>query len=186
MSCGKGESELKVTVNTSKEIYKGRVFRLLKENFTLPNQVSVDIETLQHPGAAAVVAVDDTRKVLLVRQYRHAVGKLIWEIPAGTLNPNETPFACAKRELIEETGFMAAQFKRLGEIIPVPGYSDEQITVFLAVSLSADKQSLDKDEYLTVHQFPFDDAMNMIYKGEIQDAKTIAGLFLSQKELNHT
>ncbi len=173
-----------VKVNTSKELYRGKIFRLLKENFTLPNHVSVDIETLRHPGAAAIVAISDARTVLLIRQYRHAVKQLIWEIPAGTLYPGEKPFICAQRELAEETGFFAAQFKRLGEIVPVPGYSDERITLFLAGKLSAAKKSLDKDEYLTVHQVPFDEAVNMIYKGEIQDAKTITGLLLAHKKLN--
>lgn len=174
---------MNVKENTTEKIYHGKVFSLFKDNFTLPNGVTVDLEILRHPGAAAIVAVSEDLNILMVRQYRYAVRGLIWEIPAGTLDPGETPAACAERELAEETGYTASDFKQLGEIVPVPGYSDERITLFLAEKLSPVTQSLEKDEYLSVHMVPFDDALSMIYKGLIQDAKTITGLLLARKKI---
>lgn len=172
----------KAKVNAVKPIHAGRVFRLQKENITLPNGVTLDIDIIRHPGASAIVPMSDVGDVVLIRQYRHAVGCFIWEIPAGTLNKGEPPLACARRELTEETGFSAQIFHKLGEIVPVPGYSDERIHLFLAKGLRPAKQHLDKDELLDVHQVPFDEAMEMIRRGEILDGKTIAGLLLAEKK----
>lgn len=170
---------MSVKVNTRVTRHQGRVFTLLTENITLENGVTVDIDLIRHPGAAAIVPFYDKETVILIRQYRHAVGGYIWEIPAGTLDPSESPISCAKRELIEETGFSADTWQKLGEITPVPGYSDERIHIFLARDLSPAEQNLDKDEVLKVHKVRLDRAMEMIRKGEIQDSKTINGLFTS-------
>ena len=142
------------------------------------NGITVNLDIIRHPGAAAMVPLFDNNTVLLIKQYRHAIGDFIWEIPAGTLNKNETPLQCAKRELIEETGFAADVWEELGEITPVPGYSDERIHIFMATDLAPDRQKLDKDEVLNVHKVKLDDAMNMIYRGEIQDAKTISAFYM--------
>jgi ADP-ribose pyrophosphatase len=165
-------------INRTVTLHRGRVFELLRENITLENGVSVDLDIIRHPGASAIVPVSNQDSLLLVRQYRHAVGDFIWEIPAGTLNPNETPLECAKRELIEETGFSANKWEKLGEITPVPGYSDERIHIFLCGELTPARQDLDKDEVLGVHEIRLDEAVKMIGEGLIQDGKTICGLFL--------
>lgn len=153
---------------------------MVTENITLTNGEIVDIDILRHPGAAAMVPLLDRETVVLIRQYRHAVGGYIWEIPAGTLAPEESPLVCAKRELIEETGFSANAWHKLGEITPVPSYSDERIHIFLAEDLMPAEQNLDNDEMLDVHKIRFDDAIKMIYKGEIQDSKTINGLLMAR------
>lgn len=167
---------MSAVVNRREKLHQGRVFTLIRENVTLDNGVTVDIDTIRHPGASAIVPLTDGGSVVLIRQYRHSVGGYIWEIPAGTLNPDEDPEACAARELIEETGYAAGAWRRLGEITPVPGYSDERIHLFLATDLTPAVQRLDADELLAVHEFPFDRAAAMIASGEIQDAKTICAL----------
>jgi len=159
-------------------LHRGRVFSLVREKVALENGVTIDLDIVRHPGAAAMVPLTGNHTLLMIRQYRHAVGGFIWEIPAGTLNPRETPLECAQRELVEEIGYSARTWHKLGEITPVPGYSDERIHVFCAMDLSPAAQDLDKDEILDVHEIAFDDALKMIAKGEIQDAKTLSGLFL--------
>ncbi len=170
-------------VNHSKTQYRGRVFTLDKENVTLDNGVTADLDIIHHPGAAAMIPLTGDNKVLLLRQYRHAIRQEIWEIPAGTLEKGETPQTCAAREIEEETGYTAANFVRLGNIIPVPGYSDETITLFLCTGLTLKQQKLDADEQITVSPVPFDETIAMIRDGRIQDAKSIAGLFMTQQHL---
>ena len=165
--------------NQSTLIRKGRVFDFYAENITLPNGVSMDMEIIRHPGAAAIVPVMDDGSVILLKQYRHAVGGFIWEIPAGTLDPGEDARQCAERELIEETGYAARHFERLVEITPLPAYSDERIHLFLATGLTQAAQNLDPDELLVVHRVELRLAIKMIADGEIQDAKTIVGLQLA-------
>jgi len=170
-------------VNRRVTLHQGRVFRLDQENITLDNGVTVDIELIRHPGAAAIVPLSSRQTVMLIKQYRHAVGGRIWEIPAGTLNSGEAPLQCAQRELMEETGYRADTFHLLGAITPVPGYSDERIHLYLALGLTPVPPNLDPDEILAVHETPFHAAMEMLYRGEIQDSKTICGLFLADRWL---
>ena len=160
----------------SQPIYRGRIVDLRLEEVTLPNGVTVTLEMIHHPGAAAVVAIDGDERVTLIRQYRHAAGGFLWEIPAGTLEPGEAPATCAARELREEAGLVAAELTSMGSILTVPGFCDERIHLFLARQLTAAAQQLDHDEVLTVTQVALSDALTMIRTGEIQDAKTIAGL----------
>ncbi len=166
-------------------IYKGRVVDLRLEEVTLPNQVTVTLEIIRHPGAAAVVALDADSEVTLVRQFRHAAGGFIWEIPAGKLDAGEQPLACAARELREEVGLVAAEFTHLGSILTAPGFCDERIDLFLARQLTAAEQRLDPDEVISVARMPLARAVAMIHSGEIQDAKTIAGLHHAVEYLKH-
>jgi len=161
-------------------LHRGRVFTLVREKVLLSNGSTVDLDLIRHPGAAAMVPLTQDHSLILIRQYRHAVGDFLWEIPAGTLNPSEKPLECAKRELIEEIGYSAARWEKLGEIIPVPGYSDERIHIFLATELDPARQNLDPDEILDVHQIPLEKAFEMIEDGAIQDSKTISSLFLAR------
>jgi ADP-ribose pyrophosphatase len=167
------------TINSRTKVHQGKVFKLIRENVTLDNGVNTDVEFVEHPGATAIIPVLNERRVVLLKQYRHALRKYIWEIPAGTLDPQESVLDCAKRELIEETGFSADQWHKLGEITPVPGYSDERLHIFLATRLQPAERNLDKDEIINVHEVEFNEALEMIRRGEIQDAKSIAGLFLA-------
>jgi ADP-ribose pyrophosphatase len=177
------EISMTAKTNNHSTIYEGRVFKLVRENVTLANGTTTDMEFIEHPGAAAVVPILDDSRILLLQQYRHALKKDIWEIPAGTLDPREEIIDCAKRELIEETGFSAGRWQKLGEITPVPGYSDERIHIYLATQLQPAEQHLDADEVIQVQAVEFKDAIDMIGNGEIQDAKSIAGLFLASQWL---
>lgn len=168
-------------VNRRSLLYEGRVFRMVRENVTLPNGATADLDFVEHPGAAAVVPVFEGDEVVLVRQYRHALKDFIWEIPAGTLDPGESALACARRELIEETGYAAASWRELGVITPVPGYSDERVFLFLAAGLSPAVQALDSDEVLAAHRLPWARALEMVAAGEIRDAKSICGLLLARQ-----
>jgi ADP-ribose pyrophosphatase len=169
--------------NRSTLIRKGRVFDFYADNVTLPNDVTLEMEIIRHPGAAAIVPVMAERRVLLLQQYRHAVGDFIWEIPAGTLDPGEDPLACGRRELVEETGYSARHFEKLAEITPLPAYSDERIHLFLATDLEKATQELDEDELLYVHPVEYQKCLDMIAAGEIQDAKTISALYLAAGRL---
>jgi len=173
----------KATVCRSKEIHRGRVFTLLQETVSLPNGVTAQLELIRHPGAAAVVPLLDDSTVIMIKQYRHAVGTAIWEIPAGTLCPDEEPLECAKRECAEETGYEPGALQKLAEIVPVPGYSDERIHMFLARDLRKAPRSLDEDEIIAVRPLALASALGMIRRGEIQDAKTIIGLMLAKASL---
>ena len=158
------------------QIYKGRIVDLRLETVTLPNRVTVTLEMIRHPGAAAIVPVHEDGSVTLVHQYRYATGGYLWEIPAGKLDAEEDPVCCAARELQEEVGLKAGELVRLGTIFTAPGFCDERIHLFLARQLTAMTQQLDEDEVLSVSRMPLSQALDMIRSGAIQDAKTIAGL----------
>uniref|UniRef100_A0A7C4RUP6 GDP-mannose pyrophosphatase n=1 Tax=Desulfatirhabdium butyrativorans TaxID=340467 RepID=A0A7C4RUP6_9BACT len=175
---------MEAIVRSVRTIHRGRVFTLTTEELSLPNGNDTTIDIIRHPGASAVVPVTASGEVILLRQYRHAVSAVIWEIPAGTFDGKEDPLVCAKRELIEETGHAAAMWRKLGEITPVAGYSDERIHLFLATELTPASQHLDPDEVLSIHPVAYPTAIDMIHEGIIQDAKTIAGLFLAGRFLH--
>jgi ADP-ribose pyrophosphatase len=173
------------TINSRKKLYQGRIFELISENITLKNGVTTNMEFIHHPGAAGIVPILDRNQIVLIKQYRHSLREYIWEIPAGTLDPGESALTCAKRELVEETGYSAQKWIELFDITPVPGYSDERIELFLALNLKTAQQNLDQDEMLNVHTIDIHDAMRMIQHGEIRDSKTISGLFLAHTWLQN-
>jgi ADP-ribose pyrophosphatase len=167
-----------------REIYEGRIVNLRVERVRLPNGTEVDLELMHHPGAAAVVAVDDAGRVALIRQYRYAAGGYIWELPAGVLAAGEAPEECAARELREEAGFDAAQLRLLGAILTTPGFCDERIHLFLARGLTAVGHAREADEVIAeLRQVPLPEALAMIRDGAIVDAKTVAGLHLAAATL---
>ncbi len=170
---------MSVKVHKRTSLYKGKIFDVVLEKVTLPNGAVKDREIVRHPGASAMVPLLDDGRVVLIKQYRHAVGEFVWEIPAGTLEPDEAPMECARRELVEETGYEATNFEKLTEILPAPGYTDEHIHIFLATGLQAVDQRLEDDEVLELQPTVLETALAMVAQGEIRDAKTIAGLFLT-------
>jgi ADP-ribose pyrophosphatase len=160
----------------TKNIYSGRVVTLNIDTLTLPNGVTVELEVVRHPGAAAVVPLKDDGTVVLIRQFRHAAGGFIYEIPAGKLHPGEDPTACAARELEEEIGYRAGRFELLSSIFTAPGFTDEVIHIYKATGLTAGRQQLDRDEVLEVIELPLSEAVRLIEAGTIRDAKSIVGL----------
>ncbi len=157
-------------------IHEGRVVRLFVERVRLPNGSACELEIVRHPGAAAVVPVDSEGRVLLVRQYRHATGGFLLEVPAGKLDAGEPPDECARREVEEETGHRAGRLEPLGWIFTTPGFSDERIWLFLATDLEPTRQSLGPDEVLTVERMTVPEALGMALAGGIVDAKSVCAL----------
>jgi len=160
----------------TKNVYKGRIVNLNLETVTLPNGATVELEIIHHPGAAAVVPMKDERTVILIRQYRHAAGGYIYEIPAGKLHPGEDPRECAQRELEEEIGYKAGVLDHVISAFTTPGFTDEVIHIYRATQLQPGKQNLGHDEVLAVAELPREKTIAMIREGVIQDAKTIVGL----------
>ena len=157
-------------------LWHGKVFDFNVEERVLPNGRKIEMGVIHHPGSAAILPVFEDGSIVLIHQYRPAIGDFIWEIPSGTMGPGEDPLACARRELREECGLKSNRFEKIGEILIAPWYSDERIHLFLATELTPCDQDLDEDEFLTTHISTFDQALSMVEKGEIQDATTIVGL----------
>jgi ADP-ribose pyrophosphatase len=167
----------------SRPIHDGRVVKLGIETVLLPNGKTTELEIIRHQGAAAVVPVDASGNVLLVRQYRHAVGGWLLEIPAGKLDPGETPEQCALRETEEEVGVKAGRLEPLGPIWTTPGFTDEQIWLFLATELEPGAQALEDDEPLMIEKMSLSDAIALIDNGEISDSKSIVALLKAERIL---
>jgi ADP-ribose pyrophosphatase len=165
-----------------KNIYQGRVIDLSVDTVLFAEQ-PVDMECIKHPGGAAVVPLLPDGSVVLIKQYRYVIGETIWEIPAGRLEPGESPRDCAFRELEEEVGYKATEVVQLTEIYSAPAYCTEVIFIFLATGLVPGMQKLDEDEYIEVVNLPLSEAVAMVEKGEITDAKTVTGLLLTQTKM---
>ena len=160
-----------------KSIFKGQIVDLGLETVQIsPDKPPATLEIVRHPGGAAVVAIDDTDQVCLLKQYRHAVGQWLWELPAGKIDDGEPPEQTIVRELREEAGCVAAQWDKLGEMVSSPGILDERLHLYLARDLSAVGIEHELHEYIEIHWIDFNQAMNMIYSGELIDAKSIAAL----------
>lgn len=160
----------------TREIYRGRTFNVDVDRVRLPNGREMDLELVHHPGAAAVVPVLDDRTVLLVRQYRYVTGGWLLEIPAGKRDPGETPEACAAREAEEEIGYRPGKLEPLGWIWTSPAIADEKIWLYLATGLTASKQSLDRNEVLSIERVPLSAAVEQATRGEIHDCKSVCAL----------
>ncbi len=164
---------------TRRIIHRGKFLLHAIEEVVLPNGNRVELEIISHPGAAAVVPFLSDDRILLLRQYRHAAGGYIWEIPAGKLDPGEEPRACAERELAEETGYRARRIEQTGVILTTPGFTDERIYLFSAYDLEPGVTAHEVSEVIELHEVPFEEALAMVDRGEIIDAKTLAALFHS-------
>jgi len=158
-------------------IYDGKVVNLAIEEARLPNGVVTRLEVMHHPGAAAAVPLFEDGTVAMLRQWRHAAGGWLWEVPAGKLDkPGEDPLQCARRELAEEAGLAAARWHKLGSILTTPGFCDEIIHLYLARDLSEAERDLEPDEVIEVHRLPLTDVLARIPTEEIRDAKSVAAL----------
>lgn len=167
---------MRETIIHTDKIYEGRVVNLSVHQVRLPNDALSKREVIKHPGAVAIVALDDQQRVVLVRQYRLPADQILYELPAGTLDPDETPEACAIREMQEETGYKPLTITPMGGIYTAPGYTTEFIHLFFTDSLVPSSLEPDDDEFVEVVSVPLAQALAMIESGEIADGKTVAGL----------
>jgi ADP-ribose pyrophosphatase len=168
-----------------KLMYRCKIFDVWEEEVSLPNVKSTKQNLIDHKPTVAIVAVNDKKEILLIKQYRNAVKKHLLEIPAGTIDRNsETPLLCAKRELAEETGFQAQTFTKLFEGYLLPGYCNEYMYFFLAQDLFTAPLPPDDDEFIEVIPTSFPDAKEMVANGKIIDAKTALGIILAAPYLN--
>ena len=157
-------------------VFEGRRINVEICDVRYPSGYEAKRERIVHPGAVAIVAVDEKDRLLLLRQYRFAVHSVIWEIPAGTLEPDEPPVETARRELIEETGYRAADWSELCSFYTTPGFTNERIVAFLATGLTAGEAAPEAGEEIELKLVPFSDVMTKIQRGEIADGKTLAAV----------
>ena len=158
------------------EVFRGRVFRVTRDKVAIPGKGEVVREIVRHSGAVIIAPLISATEILLIKQYRFAAEAELWEIPAGTLEPGESPDQCAARELEEETGYRAGELQPVLHFYSTPGFCDEFMHLFVARNLTPGRQKLDADESLVTERFQLDRAREMILTGEIRDAKTIVGL----------
>jgi len=182
-----GQSALREEIWRKEPRFEGVLIRVEHWRVRLPDGTPALREVVVHPGAAAVVAVDEDGLVTLVRQHRPAVDELMLEIPAGKLDhPHEDPLACAQRELREETGLSAARWRPLTTVCPTPGYCTERIALYLATGLSQGEARPDDGEFLRVERMPLKEAVARVMRGELRDGKTGLGLLMADRVLGDT
>ncbi len=167
----------------SEPVFQGRTFKLRRDAVQMPNGHETTLDIVEHGGSVVMVPVDEDGNIVFVRQYRHAAGLDLLELPAGTRDGAEPPEICAAREMREETGMAAARLQKLGAFYLAPGYSTEFMYVYLATKLSPSPLPADEDEFLQVQKIPAKQAMEMVGNGELQDAKSLAALLLAREYL---
>lgn len=160
------------------KIFSGRLFDVFRGNKDLPDGRKAYFEEVEHSGAALVVPFFG-KKVVFIRQYRGVIGKYIWELPAGTIDPGETPRACAKREVTEETGYRVSAVKKLGMIYTTPGFCTEKIHIFTAECDRRVPAERDADEVISVRHMSVNEIRSLFKKGKIVDAKTISAMAMA-------
>jgi ADP-ribose pyrophosphatase len=157
-----------------KQVFKGKLLNVFVKKEKLPNGYLASLEVVKHPGAALIIPFLTANKTILLKQYRPVINSYIYELPAGTLNKNETPIKCARREIVEEIGYSAKKISKLGVIFPVPGYSTEKITIFKADGLKKEKINIQEDEVIHPFIATKKEVKQLFRRGKIIDAKTIA------------
>lgn len=178
-------SDLTDKVLDSNMIYRGSVINLRVDTVKFPNGRTGKREVVEHSGAVAIIPVNQDGQLFLVRQYRHAVGKSLLEIPAGRIEPGEDLESSARRELLEETGCEAKELVRLCSFFSTPGFTSEELHIFFASGLTLLEQNLDEDEFVEVLQVPWEKAIKMIWSGEICDAKSVAGILAADSYIKN-
>lgn len=177
-------SDLEEVRVDGEEVYSGSLLRIQRDQVRLPSGREAFREYVKHPGACVIIAEKRPGVLVFERQFRYPLHREFLELPAGKIDLNDTPIACAVRELREETGYGAARWRHLGTMHPCIGYSDERIEIFLAQELASGEQDLDEGEFLEVIEMSLDEAEAAVLDGRITDAKTIVGLFWARKVLS--
>lgn len=178
------DEELRENFLSGEEVFHGKIINVEHWQVSLPDGDTALREVVRHNGAAAIVPVDEYGYVTLVRQHRVAIDRFTWEIPAGKLDsPTEDPFLAAQRELEEETGLRAENWRLLTRIDTTPGFCTERIALYLATGLSQHEAHPDTDEFLHLTKIPLEEAAALCMKGELRDSKTVIGLLMAQRLL---
>lgn len=177
--------ELREELVDSTEVFTGRLVKLRVDKVRLPNGKETTREVVVHRGAVAVVPLLDSDTIVMVRQFRQAAGETLLEIPAGTLDPNEPPEVCAARELSEEIGYRPGKLTLMFKSFLAPGYSTEMLHTFLAQELSKAHGEPDADEFIEIVEVSMREAIDLIGRGEIKDAKSICGIMMTHHLLGH-
>jgi len=172
--------EANATLLNQRTVFRGRVITVNVETVRLPNAHVEDLEIIHHPGGAAIAALDAEQRVCLIRQFRHAAGGWIWELPAGKLEPAEPALATAQRELREETGTDGTDWVSLGDYVSSPGVFTETVKLFMVRGLRAAKMQHEASELIEVHWIPLAEACRRALDGELNDGKTALGLLRAQ------
>ncbi|HMS00575.1 MAG TPA: NUDIX hydrolase [Anaerolineales bacterium] len=168
----------------SETLLQGRVFRIRRDTLKTPDGRETKFEIIEHGGSVVVIPVDEHGNMYFVRQYRHAAGMDLLELPAGTRDGDEPYEECAAREIREETGMEAGKLQKVGEFFLAPGYSSEFMEVYLATDLKHNPLEADDDEFLSVEKYPVRQAVEMAERGEMPDAKSLAALLMAKPYLN--
>lgn len=163
----------------SKQVFDGNLLKVYRDHVELPNGKNATREFIRHPGAVAVVPITPEGKIVLVRQYRYPIGATMLEVPAGKLDKGEAPDDCARRELEEETGYVAKNLRLLTSMYTTPGFTDEIIHLYIADELTLAKQCPDEDEFLDVEMYTKEEVKKMLADGIINDGKSMLALLLS-------
>ncbi len=167
----------------SETLLKGRAFAIRRDWMKTPDGRETKFDIIEHGGSVVLVPLDSDGNMVFVRQYRHAAGGDLLELPAGTLDEGEAPEVCAAREIREETGLAAGKLEKIGEFYLAPGYSTEFMIVYLATDLRHDPLEADADEFLSVEKIPVKNALEMAERGKMPDAKSLAALLLARPHL---
>ena len=175
------DSKLKETRLDGEMAYDGRFLKVAKDRIVLPDGKITDREYIKHPGAVVILPLFDDGRVLLERQFRYPLGREFIEFPAGKIDPGEQPLACARRELLEETGYSATEWHFVCTIHNAIAYSDEHLDIYLARGLTAGQAQLDEGEFLEIFTATVPEMLGMVKAGEITDVKTIIGAFWLEK-----
>ena len=171
-------------INSSREVYRCRLFHVTEDDASdSKTGFAIKRSVVRHAGSAVMMAVDEKKRILLVRQYRLPADKYLWELPAGRLDPGEKPLQAARRELAEETGYKARTWKKLASFWVSPGYVQERMTIFLATALTAGEATPMDDERIEARWFTRKEVKEMIASGKIEDAKTMLGFLMWQAGL---
>lgn len=170
------DNSLKEVQKSSRNVYDGKLLNVFVDDVLLPDGSTSTRDWIKHPGASAIVPVFEDGTIMLIKQFRYPSRRTFVEVPAGKIDSGESPESTAKRELTEETGISCKFIEKTGSFFPAIGYADEEIHVFVAWGLTQTDQDVDDDEFVIKHRIPFSKALNLIYSGEIQDAKTICSI----------